>query len=85
MRNATTLQAKPAVSCSPRHRIELEAERDHMIQMVLEIRATCERARSSDSKPDHAVVTQKLLSAAISDLEELDERLYRARLLQAEQ
>lgn len=73
----------------------LEALRRPLVQAVLDARELCERTAPNplDGDPDAVVIAvgtapvlttptfgQLLLSAAVKDLEELDDRLYQARI-----
>lgn len=65
---------------SARRLADLESLRPHLVRAVLDTRAVCERANllpaSDTRRPREA---QLLLSAAVRDLEELDDQLDQAR------
>lgn len=55
---------------------DLERVRVQLARTLLDVQQACEVSRDPD--PDHA---QRLISAAVRDLEELDARLFEARTM----
>lgn len=62
------------------HLNALEHTRPHLVRVILRAREACEKANSTDGpKSSRAANAQRLLSAAVQDLETLDNRLTTSR------